>query len=56
MSYLREVAPSDLCARCDHPSRRHASASDWSVCSVRQGTDAKDRPKYCLCDGYFLKP
>jgi hypothetical protein len=53
---LRIIAPSDLCDRCDHPSRRHALPIDGSVCAVRQGTDDKGKPKYCPCDGFFPKP
>ena len=56
MSYLKEIAPSDLCDRCEHPSRRHAAPEAWSVCLVRQGTDAQGKPKMCPCDGFFPRP
>jgi hypothetical protein len=53
-----EVAPSDPCDRCNHPSRRHAAAGapGWSTCLVREGTDSKGKPIICPCNGFWPVP
>lgn len=56
MTVLIEVAPSDPCDRCGHPSRRHAAPESWSVCLVREGTDPKGKPIICPCDGFWPVP
>jgi hypothetical protein len=50
------VAPSDICDRCGHPSRRHAAPESWSTCLVREGTDTHGKPIICPCDGFWPVP
>jgi hypothetical protein len=62
VSYLKEIAPTDPCDRCEHPSKFHAGPDRGSRCMIVDGRVWRGqrvpkgmRAKQCWCDGYFPK-